>query len=655
MIIDAALPIPINRLFSYTVPDAWKSFVKPLVRVTVPFHHNTQTGVIISVRDDEDPLLKEMVDLVDFFPLIDNRHFELVRWVSHHYLAPPGFTLKYVFPRTLNLESYLSIRATSGETAPFDNMSLKKAISIAGRIPLFRYYQEELISLQNTFNGGDFLPLGYQCTENTGSTANILFIGEIGSRIDYYCAAIKPLLQQGLNVLMLLPDLYASGAYYTDILSERFGNRVIWYGTGVTPKSRMATFLKAREQGGHLILGNKSCAFLPIHRLGLAIIERPEEDDYRNEEGIRFNAALVAIMRSSIFGHSVIVGSASPSLEIYNHAKKRAFHIIKQRWILDTATQEKISSPDLRSSAVYLEELIPIIKEGTENSERIAIFLPRKQYGSYLMCHTCRSPVLCPQCGGILDYDKKAGCVSCPACKINFPYEERCSSCGSTIIRFSRIGVEYVEEKIRSIYPGFTIIKITGDSLRKEIKGLAGAIAGNPTILIGTQSLTKLYGFPVDRLILLGWEEMRKMGGYRADEKMVQTLVNLVDALNPRTITIFMAKRNKVSVDSFLEMEMYFEKELRKRGEAELPPFVRTFLVEVEKKGKDAGANNISRIKHILREEGVNSYLSGNCMEKHSEQRWRMILRGDDIALFAALSRIRNLPRVQVEADPLFI
>ena len=653
MIVDIALPIPVTKTFSYAVPEKWKPFVKNFLRVKVPFHNKIQTGIIVDIRDNDDSSLKEIHEIIDFFPIIDNTLMELSAWASRYYVTPVGAVLKYLLPPKLNIETYITIQSKTDETFQMNGLSLKKAVQLFGRETIFQYRKKSLITLHDIFTESSFSSIAQDNGEKKIHD-NILLIGDVQDRINYYMEAISSELQKGFNVLMLLPDHYASGSYFRKIFTEKFANKVLWYGSETRVKSRMETFFHLRNNGGFLVLGNKSCVFLPLCKLGLVIVERLEEDEYRNEEGFKFNAVLVAAKRAAIGGIPLILGSACPSMEIYNYAKNNKFNIIEKKWLLDSPCQEKILVPDIASSARFLEELIPIIKEGVAKGEKVAVFTPRKNYGSYLVCHSCKKPFLCPHCEGVLGYEKEAGLLVCSLCCKSFPYEERCSHCGSNIIRFSRIGAEYVEEKLKGIFPDISIVKITGDSLKNEMKQLKRMPSDAPVVFIGTQSLSKLYNIHVQKLILLGWEELRKMGGYRADEKMVQFLVNLIDALTPESISVFMERRNKVNVDNYLERDRYYQEELLRRKNAYFPPFQRFFLVEVEKKSRDRGEKTITTIKNIFQKEGIENAISGILMEKKTQYRWKLILKGEEDQLFNALSSVYDLPEVHIEPDPLY-
>lgn len=559
-----------------------------------------------------------------------------------------------MLPPTLDIEPHITIRAGDNETFHMNGLSLKKAINLHGRESIFQYRRRGMITLCDSLTGNTFSSIT-QSNANDEIYDNVLFIGDIRSRLDYYMEVIALAMRKKANVLMLLPDHYAAGSYFRRILSEKFGDRVLWYGSGTTVQSRMETFFRVRAQGGFLVLGNKSCVFLPMCRQSLIIVERQEEDEYRNEEGFKFNAGIIALKRASLGGIPVILGSASPSMEIYHHAKNNKFNIIEKKWLLDGPCQEKIVVPDVVSSTTFLEELIPVIKEGVRKGEKIAVFTPRKDYGSYLVCHHCKKPFLCPDCQGVLGYEKEAGRLVCSLCSNSFPYVEQCGHCGSNIIRFSRIGAEYVVEKLRDSFPDIGILKITGDSLKEQMRKFRKTRVRSPLVLVGTQSLSKLYDLHAQQLVLLGWEDLRKMGGYRSDEKMLQTLINLIDALTPERILFFMERKGRIDVGNYLDMERYYQEELRKRQEADFPPYRRAFLVEVKRRGRDAGDKTIKRIKDVLQEEGLGSSGSNTFLEKQTPHKWRIILRGDAEPLYKAFFRIYNLPEVQIEADPLYI
>ena len=247
MIVDVAFPIPVAKTFSYTVPDRWKPFVKRFLRLKVPFHNKIHTGVITDIYENDSPGLKEILEIIDVFPIVDNTLIELSAWLSHYYITPVGPVLKYLLPPTLNIEPYITIQAKDGEASRMNGLTLKKAINLFRRESIFQDHEAGLITFCDTLTEHTFSPITDSNVEKE-TRDNVLYIGDVQNRLDYYTEAIAGALQKGSNVLMLLPDHYAAGSYFKKIFSEKFGDRVLWYGSETTAKSRMGTFFRVRDR-----------------------------------------------------------------------------------------------------------------------------------------------------------------------------------------------------------------------------------------------------------------------------------------------------------------------------------------------------------------------------------------------------------------------
>jgi len=483
----------------------------------------------------------------------------------------------------------------------------------------------------------------------------ILYIGDIESRLEYYTDLISIHLNKGGNVLMLLPDYYITGRYFYRMLFKRFHNNVLWYGATTKGRQRMETYFKARNEGGFLILGNISCTFLPVLNNSLIVVDRHEEDEYRNEEGFKFNAGLLVMKRAEIEHIPVVFGSVAPSMEIFKFVQDGNINIIEKAWLKNKKYSEIITEKNISSYGTLPEELIKIINTAIEKKEIVAIFTPRKDYSSYIQCLDCKRPFLCPVCQGIMSYQKHKNLLVCPACSKNLEYKEMCMNCGSNLIRFSQIGAEYFEEKMKNILKNIHIVRITGETIKEDLENLKNVSHETPAIIIGTQTLSKLYGLHANKLILIGWEELLRIAGYRAEEKMFQVFTNLLDALSPEEIYIVMERKKGVNTTYFLNLKTFYLEELKKRRAAEFPPYLRIFLIEVEKKGEQAGIKIINKIKEIIEKEGLTGYVTGPLMQKKKGYRWRIILKGNKELFYKSLLQIYNIPEVRIEADPLYI
>jgi primosomal protein N' (replication factor Y) (superfamily II helicase) len=654
MIIHVALPIPVRKTFSYVVPDTWAPLIKHLLRVKVPFKNRDTIGFIVGIEEGYAEGLKEIHEIIDPFPLLSEKTLQLVEWASHYYIAPKGLVLGYALSPGLSIEQYIKIQALSKiESESLDNLTLRKACKAVGRDVVYEQYNKGLLRLYDTFTNEDFLPCNHKELNSGGEKT--LFIGSIQDRLQYYVELITQHVDKGENVLMFVPNHQTVGQFCFDKLSEVFPGKVVRYGVSVTPKRRMETYFRARNEGGLIILGSRSCLFLSVFQNGLIIIERPEEDEYRNEEGFRFNAVNLAIARADIEHIPVVLGSVAPPLEVYKRAIDGKFHIIEKTYPKKKQCTEIITEKGISALGVLPKELTTLLSGAIENKEKVAIYTPRKDYSSHIKCLDCKSLFLCPACGGSLSYQKHRDLLSCASCRKTFPYEARCRQCGSRLIQFSHVGVEYLERSLQEVFPGVTIISVTGDSLNENKAAFAKLGHGEPAIIVGTQALNKPYGLRVHKLVMIEWEELMRIGGYRAEEKMLHVLSNLMDVLEPDEIYPVMARKKRVDLEGFFDVKTFCNTELEKRKNAQFPPFVRIFLFEVEKEKELVGMRLVDKIKTAADKHGIMQHITGPLMQRRKKYRWRMILKGNEDQLYDFLGTVSDYPGVRVEADPVNI
>jgi primosomal protein N' (replication factor Y) len=648
MIAHVALPLPLHKTFSYTVPKIWESFVTPLLRVAVPFGNRMLTGFILTLDEGEDETLKELADILDIFPLIESTSFELCEWASGYYLAPIGVVLKYALPPRLKVAKYLLIRAKHEQARNLDGLPVKTAYGLVGKWVVWDYYHQGFVELYDSYTGSPFKPLA-QSQVAEGYQPG-LYVADIEHRQEEYLSIISQELDQGQNVLMLLPDYHIIGDHFYRFLAEALGKRVLWH-TSAQPRAQMETFFRARTEEGCLILGNKSAVLLPVINRGLIIVERPEEDEYRNEEAFHFHAVKLALKSAELYGTSVLLGSASPPLDIVRLAREGAFSIKKEQDLcLGRSVAEVFTEGRMRDQVP--PELAEIIDRTVREKETMAIYTPRKDYASRLYCLECKKPFLCPDCETPLAYYREGERLVCSACKKSLPYDETCAHCGGSLIQFFSTGGEYVEERLGTSVPAPHLLRISGESLRKKDVRSLLQVAGAPgTIVIGTQILSRLYGLRVKRLVLMGQEEFLWVAGYRAHERVYQTFRNLIDALKPEEIFLVVGKKSLIDVSHLTDEDRFYTEELAKRRLAEFPPYVRLFLIQVRKKGA-AGERLVGRIVERFKQEGLDEHLMGPMRTKRGGVHWRMVLRGDEHLFAPVFPWLYGLAEVRIEPDP---
>jgi len=662
MIVHVSLAIPVPKAFSYSVPRQFELFIKPYMRVTVPFRNRVLKGYVVGVDNGSNDALKDILDVIDIFPLFNESLASLSLWASNYYATPLGLILKYAVPLNLQIEQYLLVKSLCDLTSSLNGISLKKVLKSAGRDAVLTLYHKREIAFYDVFTGKPFTahtqePGQIQRHEKT------LYLGSIDDRMEHYLMLISHHIADGGNVLMLLPDYHTSGRYFYKILVEKFKDNVFWYGSPGKARARMETYFKARSDGGFVILGNKSAAFLPLLNNGLIIVERSEGDEYRNEEGVKFNAWMIASKRAEIENIPIVFGSIAPPLEIYKGIGEGKFRIIDNAVSIKREDMHVVMKKNLSIPGKLPGEFTEVVGDAIAKGENIAIFTPRKDYASHLFCLECKTPFTCTICGRPLSYQKRGDALICSACDKHINYEGKCPHCSSEVIRFSQTGAEYLEGKLKAAFDQCRIVRVTGETLEEVVKGeaLNEPIKPdeqdellNPAIFIGTQALSKLYAIDVKLLILYGWEELLRISGYRATEKMYQILMNLVDALKPERICFFMDEKKSVELDPFMDGRSFYLNELQKRKLAEYPPYVRLFLIEVEKKDREMGQRLVKKIQVFLEEGGFGQGISGPHIQKRGYRyKYKMILKiPENESISQRLLDLYNFSGVRIEPDP---
>jgi primosomal protein N' (replication factor Y) len=654
MIADIALPIPVGRSFSYNVPDELAPHIFELARVLVPFRHRETAGVVVALRDGEDEGRKSVAGMLDFFPLLSDGLPALLQWSSSFYVTPAGIAYKHALPSAGDLERFLSVE--SADRPDVNGLPLRKAIRKLGRTRLMQLHRDGLLALRETLTGQTFAPPAPAPRRPEGiEREKTLLIDSVEERLAYYNRVIPDHLGRGGNVLVLIPDYYAAGAWFAGRLKETWGNRVLWFSSGTPVKQRMETWFRSRRECGNIVLGNKSCVFLPLYGLSLLIVERCDDDEYKNEEGFKFNAVRVAVERAQLKEASIVLGCAACSIDAIHLARTGGFDLNCNEWPTRAGYAESTTNVSSRSTGEIIDLITAEAGEAARQSTRVAIYTPRKDQGFYLKCHACRETLVCPGCGEPLGYNRETGDLACPACGTRLPYEGTCPQCGSNAVSFSRIGALFIEEHLRRTHPDLSATRITGDSLKKEMAAIRRPRRqGDGSILVGTQSLSKLYSLHVDKLLLAGWEELRTMGGYRSEERMHQVLLNILDALTPRSVMSYSAKKEPADPRDYLDISSFTDRELKKRREAQFPPFVRVFLLEARARTAARADSTLKKARKVIADAGLEGALLGTLpIERPPYHIRRLILKGNEDLLRDTFEKLHDIPGVDIEADPV--
>ena len=204
-------------------------------------------GFVLRVDDGAEEGLKPIQGLVDCVPLIDDACFELCNWASSYYAAPIGLALKYALSLTTKIEKYRVVKTADPSLAHLNNLTLKKACAFTGRMRVLDYLNRSLVELTDIFTGKRLE--SRKRPVRAGACRATLFLGGVRERLAFYTALIAEELRHGRNVLMLLPDYQAAGAFFSRSLSESFPGAVFWYGSSLPEKRKAEDLLQGESRG----------------------------------------------------------------------------------------------------------------------------------------------------------------------------------------------------------------------------------------------------------------------------------------------------------------------------------------------------------------------------------------------------------------------
>lgn len=368
-----------------------------------------------------------------------------------------------------------------------------------------------------------------------GIRKTYLIHGVTGSgKTEVYMEIIEGVLSYGRQVIVLIPEI-ALTFQTVNRFYQRFGDRVSVIHSRLSAGERYDQFLRAKEGLVDIMIGPRSALFMPFQKLGLIVVDEEHETSYQSETPPKYHAREVAVQRARMLGASVLLGSATPSLEAYYKAQTGEYGLFKLEKRAGGAHLPQVHIVDLREEfknknySVFSSMLSTLIEERLQRHEQTIIFINRRGYAGFISCRKCGEAIGCPHCSVSLKPHMHNGVVDrmkCHFCGYEIPLPDVCPSCGSKYIGTFGIGTQQVEEAARKRFPGARILRMDADTTggkdgHSRILGQFGS--GGADILIGTQMIVKGHDFPNVTLAgIIAADLSLNAGDYRAAERTYQ-------------------------------------------------------------------------------------------------------------------------------------
>jgi primosomal protein N' (replication factor Y) len=749
-LVDVAVPVPLPRALTYLVPDRLTASVALGRRVVCTIGSRRIVGVVVGARSGEPPPnAKPLLEVLDGVNLPEDLVTFLGR-LANYYLAPIGEVMRLALPpvdretaraveeptlfstsKGISTRKVQWVEATDAvETSIKPNAARVLAVIRAhGTIPLSR--------LEDQFGGArqtikrlveqglvqiterevprdpffadtltrDVPPEATEAQQAAGAAINaaldargtgatLLIHGVTGSgKTEVYLRAIARAKEQKRGSIVLVPEI-ALTPQLVGRFRARFGDDVAVLHSGLTPRERLDMWLRLRNGEVDVAIGARSALFAPVQDLGLVIVDEEHDPSFKQEEGVRYNARDMAILRAHQVGGVCLLGSATPSLEseqLARSGKARKIVLPDRARAQEMPTVEIVDLRRIGPGPTGDRRISVLLHRAIEATlaakEQTILFLNRRGFAPSVRCEGCGELSSCPHCTVALTFHRRGthrpaggqGVMRCHWCEFETAMPSHCAKCNSDQIALEGLGTEKLEETLQSAFPEARIARLDRDvASGKQVEKILSRVREREVdILVGTQMVTKGHDLPHVTLVgVINADAALSIPDFRAAERAFQLLVQvagragrgdspgkvLIQTYDPEHHAIHLAVRHDVMA--------FFDRELRDRKELGYPPFSRMVLARVdamdEKEAQDAAAMLARAARAAARagaEQGqldVRGPSPAPIAKVRNRFRFRVMLRSSSrerlrqgaLAIHAAIATLPRTVRAAIDVDP---
>ena len=629
----------VDRPFQYRIPDSLKEKLAVGMCVQIPFGTGNQKrkGYVIEITDKNDypeERIKEIDGIITDNLPAEADAIKLAAWMRQTYGSTMIAALKTVLPvkravkavekkklrRTLSAEELTSLlgecmrkhqnakvrvlqELLTEEELPYELVTGKLHVSAAtlnslvnqGAITIeSESCYRNPVSLTVTAEYGPELSEEQQYIkeqilsdydENIRKTYLIHGITGSGKTL-VYLALIEEMIKRGKQCIVLIPEIALT---YQTLLRfyKRFGDRVSVMNSSLSQGERFDQCERARKGEIDVMIGPRSALFVPFPNLGMIVIDEEHEGSYISENAPRYHARETAEYLASLKKASLVLGSATPSLEAYYKAKKGEYRLFTMKNRKNGGELANVRIVDLRQElrkgnrSIFSSELQELIRDRLEKKQQIMLFLNRRGYAGFVSCRSCGYVMKCPHCDVSLS-QHIGGKMVCHYCGYETVQPKRCPSCSSNYILGFKAGTQQIERQLYELFPGIRVLRMDGDTTKQKgsfEKILSAFAEGEADVLLGTQMIVKGHDFPNVTLVgVLAADLSLNDSDYRAGEKTFQLLTQAEGRAGRGTlpgeavIQTYRPEHYSIRQAAKQDYEAFYEEEIMYRELLEYPP-----------------------------------------------------------------------------------
>ncbi len=398
--VKVAVPLPLDKVFHYSLPKKLEKEIEIGKRVWVPFRNKDIIGFVVGFSNvSEVPKVKPIKSIIDSEPIVSKQMLELAKWVGDTYLCSWGEAIYAMVPGVLK-KGKTSVRARS---APLDSKHLTgsgEIEEIEPHIPEepFVLTPEQAFAIRNVLDKIE--KKVYRTFLLHGITAS--------GKTEVYLQAIDKVLKKGSSSIVLVPEISLTPQTVARF-TQRFGEQVAVIHSRLVGSMRYKEWKRIKDGEARIVVGARSAIFSPVKNLGLIIVDEEHETSYKQEDVPRYNARDVAIQRAKLSNCPLIFGSATPSLESYYQAKKDAYELVRLTKRIEDRSLPKVKIVDMRMElatrkkvVMFSRMLINALENVIKKHQQAIVFLNRRGFSTYINCKSCGYVLKCSRCDAIL-------------------------------------------------------------------------------------------------------------------------------------------------------------------------------------------------------------------------------------------------------------
>lgn len=648
----------VDRVFDYNIPSSLANLTIGY-RVLVPFGGRKIEGFVVGVKEISDcpeDKLKSVISILDDYPVILPELIKLMHYMKNSLylrlldgirLAVPTQIRSNVKDKierviTLNdskLDEYLATLTGRNKNAPLvikyltDNpkenytmLSKRFGNQVINKMLDFGVLVEEKKKVRRLAYGEKqgnkpvLTDLQSKAVKEILQSTDkpIVLYGVTGSgKTEVYMNVIEAVLKSGKNALMLVPEISLT-PQMVRVFTARFGSDIAVLHSALSAGEKHDEWTRIYNGEAKIVVGARSAIFAPIRNIGVIIIDEEHDGSYISDSNPRYFTHDIASFRARENNCPLVLGSATPSIETFYKSKTGEYNLVEMPVrvnqkpmpnieIVDMCQQYKLGNKTILSGTL-LEKLDDTIK----NNNQAILFINRRGFSSYLMCRECSYIPKCTECDANLVFHKSENMLKCHYCGKKFKVLTKCPECGSDSIKLGATGTQQIVELLHEHFPSTPIFRLDNDSV--TTKDAYSRILGEfgktkPSILVGTQMVTKGHDFPSVTLVGIVDADISLFNySYKANETTYSLMTQVAGRAGRDEKTGYVVLQTYVPKNPvYLTCANYdylkfYDKEINLRETTKFPPFAKIVRVLITSIDDDVAKNATHKLIMKLKE-----------------------------------------------------